>query len=168
MTYGGGLRVSELVRLRVTDIDSHRGMIRIARGKRARDRYTLLSPRLLAELRAYWRLQRPRPWLFPGREPNAPMSDDTARAIFHRARDRAGILKGGSIHILRHSFATHLLEAHVDLRTIQLLMGHSSLTSTAYYLHLTRKTLGQTPHPLDLLTLPPVAAGAEGQPGSPA
>jgi site-specific recombinase XerD len=84
--------------------------------------------------------------------------------MFNQARARAGILKRGSIHVLRHSFATHFLEAHVDLRTIQLLMGHASLTSTAYYLHLTRKTLGQTPHPLDLLNLPPAPAFAEGPP----
>src|SRR5258708_28839892 len=128
-------------------------MIRVVGGKRDKDRYTLLSVRLLDELRAYWKIDRPRPWLFPGRNPQQPMSDETARALFHQAKAKAGIHKGGSIHILRHCFATHLLEAHVDLRTIQILMGHASLTSTAYYLHLTRKTLDQTQHPLDLLHL---------------
>jgi site-specific recombinase XerD len=153
-TYGGGLRVSEVVRLQVSDIDSQRCMIRVARGKRRQDRYTLLSARLLVELRAYWRVAQPRPWLFPGRDASRPMSDETARAIFNLAKARAGIHKRGSIHVLRHCFATHLLEAHVDLRTIQLLMGHASITSTAYYLHLTRKTLDQTQNPLDLLDLP--------------
>jgi site-specific recombinase XerD len=152
-TYGGGLRVSEVIRLQITDIDSQRHMIRVTRGKRDKDRYTLLSARLLDELRAYWKIDRPRPWLFPGRDSQRPMSDETARAIFSRAKAKAGIHKRGSLHILRHSFATHLLEAGVDLRTIQILMGHSSITSTAYYLHLTRKTLDQTPNPLDLLDL---------------
>jgi integrase/recombinase XerD len=152
-TYGGGLRVSEVIRLQVTDIDSQRRMVRVARGKRDKDRYTLLSARLLDELRAYWKIDRPRPWLFPGRHPQRPLSDEAARALFSQAKAKAGIHKGGSIHILRHCFATHLLEAHVDLRTIQILMGHSSITSTAYYLHLTRKTLDQTQNPLDLLDL---------------
>jgi integrase/recombinase XerD len=166
-TYGGGLRVSEVIRLRVTDIDSQRRMIRVARGKRDKDRYTLLSARLLDELRAYWKIARPRPWLFPGRKPQQPMSDETARAIFSQAKAKAGIHKGGSIHILRHCFATHLLEARVDLRTIQILMGHSSITSTAYYLHLTRKTLDQTQNPLDLLDLGQLPAFKEVQPCRP-
>jgi site-specific recombinase XerD len=157
-TYAGGLRVSEVVRLRVTDIDSHRRLIRVTRGKRQRDRYTLLSARLLTELRGYWQRERPRPWLFPGRDPQRPLTMGTARAIFSQARTKAGIHKGGSIHILRHSFATHLLEAGVDLRTIQLLLGHASLTSTARYLHLARPALARTPHPLDLLDLAPLPA----------
>jgi site-specific recombinase XerD len=164
-TYGGGLRVSEVIRLQVTDIDGQRRMIRVARGKREQDRYTLLSARLLDELRAYWKIDRPRPWLFPGRDPQRPMSDETARAIFSRAKAKAGIHKRGSLHILRHSFATHLLEAGVDLRTIQILMGHSSITSTAYYLHLTCKTLDQTPNPLDLLDLSQLPAAQEAPSG---
>jgi site-specific recombinase XerD len=152
-TYAGGFRVSEVVRLRPADIDSQRMMIRIVNGKRARDRYTLLSPRLLEELRAYWRAYRPRTWLFPAPHPDRPFNDDKARAVFNQAKAQAGIRKGGSIHVLRHCFATHLLEAGVDLRTIQVLLGHSSITSTAWYLHLTRKTLERTRSPLDLLDL---------------
>jgi integrase/recombinase XerD len=153
-TYAGGFRVSEVVHLRPSDIDSQRMMIRIVCGKRARDRYTLLSPRLLDELRAYYRAYRPTgPWLFPARNRERCFSDDKARTVFNQAKAQAGIRKGGSIHVLRHCFATHLLEAGVDLRTIQVLLGHSSITSTAWYLHLTRKTLDRTHSPLDLLDL---------------
>lgn len=163
-TYGAGLRVSEVTRLQVADLDSQRRMIRVRRGKRNQDRYTLLSARLLTELRAYWQSDRPRPWLFPGRDPHQPMTTETARAIFRQAKTRAGIHKGGNIHVLRHSFATHLLEAQVDLRTIQILLGHSSLSSTALYLHLTRKTLDRTQNPLDLLDLSQLpAVGNMGQ-----
>jgi site-specific recombinase XerD len=152
-TYAGGLRVSEVIQLRPTDIDSQRMMIRIVNGKRCRDRYTLLSPRLLEELRAYWQAYRPRTWLFPGRTSDRPLRDDKAREIYNAAKAKAGIRKGGSIHVLRHCFATHLLEAGVDLRTIQILMGHASISSTVWYLHLTRKTLERTRSPLDLLDL---------------
>lgn len=152
-SYGGGLRVSEVVRLQIPDIDSQRGMLRVSRGKGDKDRYTLLSPRLVEELRAYWVIGRPRPWLFPGRRAGQPLNDNTAREIFNRAKARAGIVKRGSIHMLRHSFATHLLEAGVDLRTIQMLLGHTSILTTALYLHLTRKTLDATQSPLDLLDL---------------
>jgi integrase/recombinase XerD len=152
-TYGGGLRVSEVVKLRPCNIDSQRMMIRIVNGKRAKDRYTLLSVRLLEELRAYWRAYRPLIWLFPGSNPEKPFNDDKAREVFNRAKAKAGIRKAGSIHLLRHCFATHLLEAGVDLRTIQILMGHSSIDSTVWYLHLTRKKLDATQNPLDLLDL---------------
>ena len=157
--YGGGLRVSELVHLQVPDLDSRRMMIRVRQGKGNRDRYTLLSVRLLDELRAYWKEYRPALWLFPARDPRRPITARTARRIFMEAKQRAGIRKKGGIHMLRHSFATHLLEAGVDLRTIQILMGHSSIRSTVRYLHLTRKTLDNTRSPLDLLdlsALPPV------------
>jgi integrase/recombinase XerD len=152
-TYAGGLRVSEVIHLRPNDIDSQRMMIRIVQGKRSRDRYTLLSSRLLDELRAYWRAYRPRVWLFPGRKADRPFGDDKAREIYNAAKAKGGIKKGGSIHVLRHCFATHLLEAGVDLRTIQILMGHASISSTVWYLHLTRKTLERTRSPLDLLDL---------------
>jgi integrase/recombinase XerD len=152
-TYGGGLRVSEVVKLRPRDIDSQRMMIRVVAGKRGKDRYTLLSVRLLEELRAYWRAYRPQTWLFPGRRPEQPFNDDKAREAFNRAKAKAGIRKAGSIHLLRHCFATHLLEAGVDLRTIQILMGHSSIDSTVLYLHVTRKKLDATQNPLDLLNL---------------
>jgi site-specific recombinase XerD len=152
-TYGGGLRVSEVVKLRPGDIDSQRMMIRVVCGKRAKDRYTLLSQRLLQELRAYWLAYRPHTWLFPGANPEHPFNDDKARTVFNQAKAKAGIRKQGSIHLLRHCFATHLLEAGVDLRTIQILMGHSSISSTVWYLHLTRKNLDATQNPLDLLDL---------------
>jgi site-specific recombinase XerD len=166
-TYGGGLRVSEVVRLQVSDIDSQRRMIRVTRGKRNKGRYTLLSERLLAELRAYWKIERPQPWLFPGRDPQRPMTDDMARLVFNQAKAKAGIPKRGRIHALRHCFATHLLEARVDLRTIQILMGHASITTTAYYLQLTRKTLDRTQNPLDLLDLSCLSAFEEVPPCQP-
>jgi integrase/recombinase XerD len=166
-TYAGGFRVSEVVRLRPADIDSQRMMIRIVCGKRAKDRYTLLSPRLLDELRAYWKAYRPRTWLFPSRNPDRPFNDDKARAVFNQAKAQAGIRKGGSIHVLRHCFATHLLEAGVDLRTIQILMGHSSISATVWYLHLTRKTLQGTRSPLDLLDLSQLPSFAEVPPCQP-
>jgi integrase/recombinase XerD len=152
-TYGGGLRVSEVVKLRPGDIDSQRMMIRVVAGKRAKDRYTLLSVRLLEELRAYWRAYRPLNWLFPAPHAHNHLDSNRAREIFNRAKAKAGIRKGGSIHLLRHCFATHLLEAGVDLRTIQILMGHSSIDSTVWYLHMTRKKLDTTQNPLDLLDL---------------
>jgi integrase/recombinase XerD len=152
-TYAGGLRVSEVIKLRPCDIDSQRMMIRVVNGKRGKDRYTLLSVRLLEELRAYWRSYRPQTWLFPSRNPKKHFNDDKARVVFNQAKAKAGIRKKGSIHLLRHCFATHLLEAGVDLPTIQILMGHSSISSTIWYLHLTRKKLAATQNPLDLLDL---------------
>lgn len=166
-TYAGGFRVSEVVRLRPADIDSQRMMIRVVAGKRAKDRYTLLSPRLLEELRAYWLACRPRTWLFPGRKPERPFRDDKAREVFNAAKAKAGIRKSGSIHVLRHCFGTHLLEAGVDLRTIQILMGHSSIHSTVWYLHLTRKMLTATRSPLDLLDLSQLPSFGEAPPCQP-
>jgi len=151
--YAGGLRVSEVIQLRPCDIDSQRMMIHVVNGKRAKDRYTLLSVRLLAELRAYWRVYRPTTWLFPGPQPEGHFNDDKARTVFNQAKAKAGIRKKGSIHLLRHCFATHLLEADVDLRTIQVLMGHASIDSTVLYLQVTRKILDATQSPLDLLDL---------------
>ncbi len=155
-TYAAGLRVSEVVRLRTTDIDSHRMMIRVEAGKGEKDRYTILSSRLLLELRTYWKIQRPPRWLFPGQKSGSPITTRTAQEVFTSAKTRAAISKPGGIHLLRHSFATHLLEAGGDLRTIQLLMGHSSIVSTVRYLQLTRKTLASAQSPLDLLDLPAV------------
>jgi integrase/recombinase XerD len=152
-TYGGGLRIAEVVRLQIRDIDSQRYMLHVRRGKRDKDRYTLLSSRLVEELRAYWKIARPPLWLFPSKNPQQHLSQDTARRIFERAKHQAGIVKAGSVHVLRHSFATHLLEAGVNVRTIQLLLGHSSIRSTVWYLHLTRKTLDATQSPLELLDL---------------
>jgi site-specific recombinase XerD len=164
-TYAAGLRVGEVVRLQVRDLDSQRGLIRVRQGKRDQDRYSLLSPRLVQELRAYWSRYRPPLWLFARKnQPQQHLSSYTARRLFTRAKHKAGLVKGGSIHILRHSFATHLLEAGVNVRTIQVLLGHSSIRSTAWYLHLTRTTLDATQSPLDLLNLSqlPSFAHAEG------
>ena len=153
-TYAAGLRVSEVIRLKLTDLDSARMMIRVEQGKGKKDRYTILSKRLLHELRTYWQSYRPSIWLFPGKKPAKHITDSTARAVFMMAKAWAGITKRGGIHMLRHSFATHLLEAGVDLRTIQLLMGHASIASTMGYLHLTRKKLDETQSPLDMLDVP--------------
>jgi len=137
-TYAAGLRVSEVCHLRVADIDSERMALRVEQGKGGRDRYSLLPPQLLDALRLYWRVCRPRVWLFPQRHAEVPIDPGQAQKWFYTARDRAGITKKVGIHGLRHAFATHLLEAGVDLRTIQGLMGHSSLSSTQRYLHLAR------------------------------
>jgi site-specific recombinase XerD len=151
--YGGGLRASEIVHLKITDIHSDRMMIRVEQGKGRKDRYTLLSKRLLEELRHYWKIKQPEPWLFPGYS-NRPLTREMAYHIYAKAAQKAGIKRKGGIHILRHCFATHLLEAGVDLRTIQLLMGHSSIRSTVRYLQVTSKTLQGTRSPLDLLAIP--------------
>ena len=152
--YSAGLRVSELIRLKPTDIHSDRMLIRVNQGKGQKDRYTLLSERLLKELRAYWREHRPLEWLFPNVAGTRHMPTYTPSRAFYRLKVRAGITHGHGIHTLRHSFATHLLEAGVDLRTIQILMGHNSLNTTLKYLHISEKRLGQTENPLDLLRLP--------------
>jgi site-specific recombinase XerD len=132
--------------------------LRVEQGKGAKDRYTLLSPRLLVELRRYWCVYRPKRWLFPSpRDPEQPHSAHTAHRIYHAAKDRAGITKAGGIHALRHAFATHLLEAGVDVHTIQRLMGHGSLSTTARYFHLAQKHLSATASPLELLEPPGTA-----------
>lgn len=159
--YGAGLRVSELVHLRPQDIHSDRMLIRVNQGKGRKDRYTLLSPRMLEELRAYWRAYRPQVWLFPNRAGSDATSIDTAQKAFYAAKRRAGIIHGQGIHSLRHSFGTHLMEAGVPLPTIQRLMGHSSLATTAKYLHVTNQHLGSVRSPLELLRLPNPADGAE-------
>ena len=152
--YAVGLRVSELVRLQPRDIHSDRMLIRVDQGKGRKDRYTLLSPRLLTELREHWRQYRPEKWLFCNRSRTSHLSPDTARKTFSHLKQRAGVVHGHGIHSLRHSFASHLLEAGVDLRTIQLLMGHVSLNTTAKYLHVTQKHIDGVNSPLELLRLP--------------
>jgi integrase/recombinase XerD len=149
--YAAGLRVSELCHLRVKDIDSDRMGIRVEQGKGAKDRYTLLSPHLLGQLRLYWRAYRPDHWLFVHRNGADPLPVETVQKIFYRAKDKAGIGKRGGIHGLRHAFATHLLEAGVDIHTIQKLMGHRSIHSTLRYFHLAQVNLLGTRSPLDLL-----------------
>jgi integrase/recombinase XerD len=152
--YGGGLRVSELVHLRPGDIHSERMLIRVNQGKGHKDRYTLLSPRLLEELRVYWRQYRPQPWLFLAKDGGSPLPVATALGVFSRAKRRAGVRHGRGIHCLRHSFATHLMEAGVPLPVIQRLLGHACLSTTAKYLHVTSQHLGGVRSPLDLLRLP--------------
>jgi len=155
-TYGAGLRVSEVTRLRVSDIDSQRMLIRVEQGKGRTDRDTLLSPRLLEELRRYCRIYRPTHWLFPARGENAPMSTSTAQHLYQAWKVLAGIGKRGGIHGLRHGFATHLLESGADVVTIQRLLGHDRLETTAHYLHLTPQRLSERVSPLDQLALAPV------------
>jgi integrase/recombinase XerD len=150
--YATGLRVSELVRLKVSAIDSHRMMVRVEQGKGRKDRYTILSQRLLCELRFYWREHRSPTYLFPNRK-GTPISIDYAQKTYNRAKLRAGIEKGHGIHTLRHCFATHLLEAGVDLRTIQTLLGHTSLLSTERYLQIRQHRITIMANPLDLLRL---------------
>ena len=150
-TYAAGLRVSEVVRLKLTDIESERMLLRIEQGKGRKDRYTLLSARLLTELRASWRLYRPAPWLFTGRDSQRPMPIGTAQKLSYHTKQRAGITHGHGLHTLRHCFATHLLEAGVDVRTIQMLLGHRSLDTTTRYLRITRQYLATLHSPFDLL-----------------
>ena len=152
--YAAGLRASELGRLQVTDIDSARMCLRIDQGKGNKDRYVPLSPRLLEQLRAYWRRDRPRHLLFPGRPLDRPMNRSTPALIYHNAKDKAGIRKAGGIHSLRHAYATGLLEAGVELPVIQRRLGHTSIRSTMRYLHLAQDKTSATPSPLDLLEFP--------------
>jgi len=153
-TYAAGLRVSELVGLKVTDIDSKRMMIRVKQGKGRKDRYTILSRKLLAELRIYYRMYHPPIWLFySGKKTKRALCVNTPQRVYTQAKEKTGLTKGKGIHTLRHCFATHLLEAGVDLRTIQMLMGHCCITTTMTYLQVTRKHLGSVKSPLDLLDI---------------
>jgi len=152
--YGGGLRLNEACHLRVADLQSDRQQIRVVQGKGKKDRYTLLSPRLLEELRLYWKLYRLEGWLFPAHhDVQQPMIDATGQRIFYRAVQRAGLPRQGGIHSLRHSFATHLLESGVEITVVQRLLGHTSLNTTAGYLHVRQERLGQIKSPLQLLDL---------------
>jgi site-specific recombinase XerD len=151
--YGSGLRVSELCRLKPADILSERMQIRVVEGKGHKDRYTVLSPKLLEELRCYWRMYRPTgEWLFAGGgRPQSPLNPCTAERVFKRAQRLSGVADRGGIHLLRHSFATHLLEAGVPLPVLQRLIGHRSLSSTAVYLHVSREQTASVRSPLDLV-----------------
>ena len=151
--YGAGLRLSEACHLQPAHIDSARMLIRVEEGKGRKDRYTLLSPRLLQELRSYWRTVQPGPWLFFGRDRRQPLPEGTGQGIFDHAVQRAGLPKKGGIHSLRHSFATHLLESGVEITVVQKLLGHSSLSSTVTYLHVRRERVAQIQSPLQLLDL---------------
>jgi integrase/recombinase XerD len=151
--YSAGLRVSELVNLKITDIDAARMTLRVKQGKGGKDRYAILSQKLLTELRKYWKRYRPAIWIFPNRAKNGPLSRAEAWHIFRSAKKRAGLQKGRGIHSLRACFATHLLEAGVDLRSIQFLMGHTSLLSTQRYLRLRPQNVDSAVSPLDRLPL---------------
>jgi len=153
--YAAGLRVSEACHLKVHDIDSQRMTLRVEQGKGAKDRYVPLSSRLLTELRTYWKLYRPPDWLFTqARDLHQPISVAHAQKIYYDAVARAGLTLKGGIHTLRHSYATHLLESGVDLPTLQRLLGHASIQSTAIYLHLRQDHLQRVRSPLDLLARP--------------
>jgi len=154
IAYGGGLRVSEIVHLKVADIDSARMLIRVEQGKGRKDRYVMLSPDLLDLLRAWWRAARPRGWLFPGRDPAQPISTRQLNRACHAAAAAAALDKRVSLHTLRHSFATHLLEHRTDIRVIQVLLGHKKLDTTAIYTRVALKTLGKVQSPLSLLRSP--------------
>lgn len=153
VTYAAGLRVSEACALQVADIESapDRMCLKVRQGKGNQDRYTLLSPRLLDTLRAYWRVGRPGRWLFPNPAGTGPIDLKTAQRIYCAARDAAGIRPEGGIHTLRHAFATHLLEAGVDLPTLQRLLGHGHIATTMRYLHLARSRVTGATSPLELL-----------------
>ena len=151
--YAAGLRASEVAGLMIADIDSARGVIRVRHGKGAKDRDVMLSTQLLGILRAYWRLARPQRFLFPGRDENRPISPTVLHAACRSAVEAAGLSKRVTLHTLRHSFATHLLENGADIRVIQALLGHSNLSSTARYTHVAAHIIRATPSPLDRLTL---------------
>jgi len=149
--YSGGFRAGEVLHLKVEHINSKRMLIMVEDGKGGKDRYTLLSERLLAELRIYYKKYQPKTFLFPAPKQDKPLSYETLRQAFEKARKKAGVKKGPCLHCLRHSFATHLLEAGYDIRKIQVLLGHRSLTTTMIYLHVSRKTLSNIKSPLDLI-----------------
>ena len=152
--YAAGLRVSEVVALRVDDIDSQRMVIRVRQAKGRKDRYVMLSSRLLEILRQYWKAARPTPYLFPGQDPKKPLHPHRVHQVCRNARQASGLGKRVTVHTLRHSFATHLLEAGTNIRTIQVLLGHSSLRTTAVYTHVSTAALESTQSPLDRLVPP--------------
>lgn len=149
--YASGLRVAELVALKLTDIDSSRMMIRVDQGKGRKDRYTILSERLLNDLRLYWKVYRPKYWLFPKKRDNNHIASDIAQKAYYKAVEVAGITRKGGIHTLRHSFATHLLESGTNIKLIQMLLGHCSIKTSMKYLHLTQKNLTSVQSPFDSL-----------------
>ncbi len=151
VAYGAGLRVSEVVALKVSDIDSQRMTLRVEQGKGQRDRYVMLSPQLLEWLRDWWRAARPQAWLFPGQNPVNPMSARQLSRVVRETAREAGIAKRVSPHTLRHSFATHLLEQNVDIRVIQVLLGHAKLETTALYTRVAVNTIRDVASPLEKL-----------------
>jgi site-specific recombinase XerD len=157
--YAAGLRISEAVRLTPDAIDSGRMVIRINQGKGRKDRYTMLSPKLLELLREYWKVERPREWLFPGRDPRQPIDASTVGLVCRETLERSGLGKRVTPHSLRHAFAVHLLESGTDLRTIQLLLGHRSLSTTAHYLRIATSKVCATASPLETLPARPPPEG---------
>jgi len=152
--YAAGLRISEAIRLKPTDIDSQRMVIRVNQGKGQKDRYVMLSPKLLEILRSWWRVNKPGHWLFPSDIPGRHISKDAVEQACQKARRISGIRKVITPHSLRHGFAVHLLESGTDVRTIQLLLGHRSLATTARYLRIATTKVCSTSSPLDLLPHP--------------
>jgi site-specific recombinase XerD len=149
VAYGAGLRANEVISLKVSDIDSRRMIIRVEQGKGRKDRYVMLSPHLLELLRAWWQMARPRGWLFPGRDPAQPITTRQLNRACHAAAHMAEINKRVSLHTLRHSFATHLLEQNIDVRVIQVLLGHAKLDTTALYTRVATKTISEVMSPLE-------------------
>ena len=162
--YAAGLRISEAIGLKVADIDSKRMVIRVEQGKCQKDRYVMLSPKLLEVLRAWWPVEKPKQWLFPGDRVGSHITKDAVELACQKAHRRCGIPKPITPHSLRHCFATHLLESGTDVRTIQLLLGHRSLVTTARYLRIATTKLCSTKSPLDLLPQP---VAIESKPAAP-
>jgi site-specific recombinase XerD len=155
VAYGCGLRVSEIANLKVTDIDSARMLVRVEQGKGRKDRFVMLSPDLLDLLRQWWRVKRSRGWLFPGQQPAQPITTRQLNRACHAAAEAAKLGKRVSMHTLRHSFATHLLERKTDIRVIQVLLGHRKLDTTAIYTRVALKAIREVTSPLALLAPPP-------------
>jgi len=149
--YAGGLRLGEVLHLKLTDIDSGQMIIRVEQGKGKKDRNVMLAQSLLHTLREYWKRERPRKWLFPGHGGQRPLNPTVIQRAFVEAKRKAGITKAVSFHSLRHSFATHLMQSGVDVRTIQALLGHRSLGTTQRYMHVAGRYLQTTASPLDRL-----------------
>lgn len=155
VAYAGGLRITEATRLQINDIDSRRMVLRVKQGKGQKDRYVMLSPRLLEMLRNWWKIARPETWLFPGATPDRPITRGAVEQACKKVHGVCGIRKPITPHSLRHAFATHLLESGTDIRTIQLLLGHRSLATTSHYLKVATSTVCATQSPFDLLPHPP-------------
>jgi site-specific recombinase XerD len=153
VAYGAGLRAAEVVSLKISDIDSKRMVIRVEQGKGHKDRYVMLSPYLLELLRTWWKAARPQGWLFPGRDPAQPMTTRQLNRACHAAAQMAAINKRVSLHTLRHSFATHLLERNTDVRVIQALLGHAHLETTVLYTQVATKTISEVRSPLEHVAL---------------
>jgi site-specific recombinase XerD len=152
VAYGAGLRAMEVVALKIGDIDSKRMMLRVEQGKGRKDRFAMLSPQLLELLRDWWRIAHPAVWMFPGRDPIKPMTTRQFNRACHMAAELAGLPKWVAPHTLRHSFATHLLEQNIDIRVIQVLLGHAKLDTTARYTQVATNIIREVMSPLDRLT----------------